>query len=436
VISLLGLALLLSSNLALADGNTYIVATNGNDKNPGTLELPLRTIQQALRKATASDRIYVRGGIYTEALYLDKSGTQERPFVLAAYSGEQVILDGEYRLPAPPRSGWVYCNNAITPPRCFHWSPLVAISGNFVLLDGFEIQRSAGRGIVISRSGGRPNAVWLRNNKIHDNRDAGVLVHYADNVIVERNQVWASGDVAPYARGASQLNWPVAVSGRTTNNTIYRGNRIFNNWGEGLDSGVDSNNVLVEDNQIYDNFALQLYIHRTNAAFVQRNLIYCTGDSRFLRGNNVPPGIVLNNEKAFDSNGLANNITIINNIVAGCGQNLGIWNGGNAQVYGVRNVQITRNAFIKAKSLLPTVRPQAIAIQSGQHKQIQLHHNLILQDGTGYIAAPRSPEIIWGGNFWSQTPPSLAAAAADLVGDPQLVNPSAPLAPCAVGIKW
>lgn len=435
-VGLLGVTLFLTDGRAIADATVYIVATNGNDNNPGTLELPLRTIQKAITKAAAGERIYVRGGAYTEAIRIDKAGTLENPFVVAAYPGEQPVLDGEYRLPAPPRTGWVYCNNAMTPPRCYHYGALVAISGDYVLFEGFEIMRSAGRGIVISRTSGRPNTVWVRNNKIHDIRDAGTLVYYADNVTFERNQVWASGDFAPYARGASQLNWPVAVSGRATNNTLYRSNRIFNNWGEGLDSGVDSNNVIVENNAIYDNFALQLYIHRTTVAYVQRNLIYCTGDPRFLRGNNLPPGLILNNEQGFANNGLANNITIINNVIVGCGQNLGIWNGGNAQQYGVRNVLITRNALLNAKSLVASVKPQAITIQTGQHKQIQIHHNLIVQDGAGFVVAPKSAEIAWSSNFWTKKPAAVAVAGGDRVGDPRLINPKATLRPGAVDINW
>ncbi|MDW7979060.1 MAG: hypothetical protein RMH97_00620, partial [Verrucomicrobiales bacterium] len=51
---------------APASGTTYYVATNGNDLNPGTVELPFATPQRAVTNAALApgDIIYVRGGVY------------------------------------------------------------------------------------------------------------------------------------------------------------------------------------------------------------------------------------------------------------------------------------------------------------------------------------------------------------------------------------
>src|SRR5476651_1873017 len=69
---------------------TYYVAVDGKDSNPGTLQLPLATIQKAQSLVNPGDTVYLRGGVYhmTEdqisqrlrgyacVTYLDKSGAE------------------------------------------------------------------------------------------------------------------------------------------------------------------------------------------------------------------------------------------------------------------------------------------------------------------------------------------------------------------------
>ncbi|MEZ4734891.1 MAG: right-handed parallel beta-helix repeat-containing protein [Caldilineaceae bacterium] len=310
-----------------AKGATYFVALDGRDTNPGTRADPFRTIQHALDQVAPGDTIFVRGGAYHEALHIHSSGEPNRLITIAAYQDEHVLIDGEYHLPVVPASGWARCNAAVSPPTCFHWAPLVRISGSFILLDGFEIAHSLGRGLTVAPVDGRPTHITIRNTQLHDNRNAGALFIQADYVTFEANTVWHSGDYATHDRSASDLNWPVAVSGRDTRHIVYRDNRIFNNWTEGLSTGMNSTHVVVENNEIYDNYALQLYIQRSADVVVQRNLIYCTGDRGFYRGGQVSPGIILNNEHQPADALSVDTVTILNNVVIGCGQNLGIWGG-------------------------------------------------------------------------------------------------------------
>jgi hypothetical protein len=75
-------------------GNTYYVANNGDDSNPGTLDLPWRTIQKAADEMQAGDGVYIRGGIYYENIRTENNGTVDNYILFAAYHGEIPIIDG------------------------------------------------------------------------------------------------------------------------------------------------------------------------------------------------------------------------------------------------------------------------------------------------------------------------------------------------------
>jgi hypothetical protein len=73
------------------------VSPDGSDDATGTIDAPLQSIQLAVDQATAGSTIYLRGGTYTPTsnIQITKSGTASAPYVLRAYEGEWVIIDGE-----------------------------------------------------------------------------------------------------------------------------------------------------------------------------------------------------------------------------------------------------------------------------------------------------------------------------------------------------
>jgi hypothetical protein len=83
------------------------VATTGSDTNPGTLEKPFVTLQQAqqaARKATGREAVtvFVREGTYylpeTLVLTAEDSGAKAAPVVYQAYAKEQPVISGGVRL--------------------------------------------------------------------------------------------------------------------------------------------------------------------------------------------------------------------------------------------------------------------------------------------------------------------------------------------------
>ncbi|MFC1634443.1 ankyrin repeat domain-containing protein [Planctomycetota bacterium] len=83
------------AELLRVNNEAYVVAINGNDNNPGTLDKPFKTIAAALECVGPGNIIYIRGGIYhcEGSIRLDKSGARANPIWLKAYPGEKPIID-------------------------------------------------------------------------------------------------------------------------------------------------------------------------------------------------------------------------------------------------------------------------------------------------------------------------------------------------------
>lgn len=114
-------------------GTNYYVALNGDDNNPGSIDLPFATWQKGINTALAGDTIFIRGGVFMNKLPLqinpDKyggplgtTGTADNPIVLMGYPGEWPILDCSLHcsnIPANP-FGRIY-NSAIGIVGVEHW---------------------------------------------------------------------------------------------------------------------------------------------------------------------------------------------------------------------------------------------------------------------------------------------------------------------------
>jgi Right handed beta helix region/PKD domain len=87
---------------ASATGNTYYVATNGNDANSGALTSPFATWEYAASQLVAGDILYIRGGTYQQSKSAETSiqinwsglnGTAGSPIQISNYPDESPIMD-------------------------------------------------------------------------------------------------------------------------------------------------------------------------------------------------------------------------------------------------------------------------------------------------------------------------------------------------------
>ena len=88
-----------------AQAQTYYVAQNhpqASDSNPGTEELPWRTLTQAANVAEAGDTVWLKAGVYQETLQPYNSGSAKEPITFQAYGDDPVFITS----PKTTVTGW------------------------------------------------------------------------------------------------------------------------------------------------------------------------------------------------------------------------------------------------------------------------------------------------------------------------------------------
>ena len=76
-----------------------------SDANPGTASLPFRTIQRGINAAAGGDTVWVKSGVYEEAVVVTNAVNVAAPITLAAWSNDSVRLGSLLRA-LPPAAVW------------------------------------------------------------------------------------------------------------------------------------------------------------------------------------------------------------------------------------------------------------------------------------------------------------------------------------------
>lgn len=88
----------------------FVDPVKGADHNDGSAPAPWRTVNHALRQLRPGDTLYLRGGIYYEAVTAAAVGTAAQPVTVRSYPGELAVLDGGLREFAEnPAGAWEPC---------------------------------------------------------------------------------------------------------------------------------------------------------------------------------------------------------------------------------------------------------------------------------------------------------------------------------------
>lgn len=382
------------------------VAVHGDDHHGnGSWDRPYATLSHAAAQAKPGDTIYVRGGVYKAVQQtISAHGTVAAPITIQPQDGEQVILDG---------SG---ANIGA------HDSIINIENASYVILAGFEVRNSSGRGISVRKS----EHIVVRDNRVHDidTRGIGGSGH---NLLFEGNEVWH----AALQNEGQRMDggWAAAMStwsqddGSLSTNIIFRNNYVHDSWGEGI-IALLADNVVIENNTIHDTFSVNLYVDNATNVLIQSNYLYATTHTYDRQSLGYPAtGINLANEEYAVRNPVRD-IVIANNLIVGTGRGLNFWHDTSNSDFenSYQDIHIVYNV-IKDTFSYP-IRFFEISSNHRQPNNVLLQNNIIFkgQDGQTIDVGNQNAWVILYNN-WPDSNPTLARDASNFSADPLFVNP-------------
>lgn len=422
------LILLAFTGSVLADNSdirrSYLAPVSNNAGDCTTIVNPGQSIQAAITNARNGHVICVRAGTYHEQLIF---GIKKAGITVMAYPGDgRPILDGRKVIPTGKYQG------------------LVQINADNVTVEGLEVRDSAARGVIIGQptNGTVPlrNAV-VRNLVVHGSYDSGININGNDqyhlvNILIENNVVYDN-----LRKNAGGKTGGSALSFVDVDNSIARGNTIYNNFGEGLVADRWTNYLTFEDNISFDNKNANIYLTATAYPLIQRNLVFCTNDLDWWRAakDQPAPGIMMRDEDYEGSSTkppASKGQVVINNIVVGCGVNFGVstqFSGG-----GLNDALIANNTFVNARGGSGGGSLNVSFAGDANYKNSSFINNLILQPSDSStptaqillsLGDPDMSTFTLANNLYSVLPfknwPT--SEPGRVVADPQLVNPVMPV---------
>lgn len=247
-------------------GKTYYVATTGADTNAGlSLDQPLRTIDEALRRVAAGDTIELRGGIYTGGQLISKSGTTTARIKIKAYNGEKARVYGGGK-----DYGFYFLQSAA------NW-----------IVEGLEIYGDSAQPInqyVIKIDA--PGVRLVKNN-IHGARNDQIkLVSTANDVVIYQNEIHDAQNITTTSSNAQGIDIVGADRVRmaynyvhdikslgmyakgNARNAVFENNRVVNIADRGIMLGQSTGTQFLTDGRFesYDGIIRNNIIINTDSA--------------------------------------------------------------------------------------------------------------------------------------------------------------------------
>jgi parallel beta-helix repeat protein len=226
---------------------TFYVAPNGKDSNPGSETQPWATIQKATRTLTAGQTVLIKNGTYRAGIYIDTSGTPGKPITYKAFPGAQpVFVDS-----TPFIEG------------------LIIQGASYIRIEGLSLEYTApgaqaangeryenGIGIVSFIQGSTvrlPHHIGIFHNRVHGFPGGGIFSFLADYVTMEGNTVWENARWSFYDNSGLSSGGSVAFDQAAGFHNIIRANTVFKNENLVPDKYThrisDGNCIIIDDNR-------------------------------------------------------------------------------------------------------------------------------------------------------------------------------------------
>lgn len=311
--------------------STYYVATTGNDSTgDGSIGTPWRTIQKGCDNLSAGDTLYIRAGTYHEQVNMERSGTSGSRITIKAYTGETVVLDGQYTLPTGTYNAF-FANNSdntkIGPDTWrldgdkgqinyeFAFRRLFTVNANYVTVEDIRIIRPRGHAIgsTIATTGNT-----VRNVQMWDCRHIAMYFYWGTtDLTVEDCDVRRAMNFAQFGRPGGKLNWGAAIQDSGNVNSTYTRCTVHDSWGEGIILGRSG--CTLEDCIVSNTYSTAIYAEKANNCTVRRCMVYQTDDSLQLATGRGSAALAVSSEPWGTPNPgtSVSNARFENNIVVG-----------------------------------------------------------------------------------------------------------------------
>lgn len=406
----------------------YVDGKNGNDNaGNGNSNNPWKSIGKAIRSIKSGDTVKIRTAVYKETFTVTVDNV-----TLQADDGHQPVIDGGY-------NEGLFSGGKLPGPEGFlpggRNASMIRLTNNGTTLDGLTIQNVAGR--AIGCSGSRNT---IRNCRIDFCYGAGIVINGQSSsvtgTLIENNTVTRCSMMHydPTRQGGGSQAGTITVV--YAENTIVRHNIVAYGYGEGINCGRDSMNMLVEGNVIHTCGHVQLYIQRSKNTVLRNNFVYHLYLKEFLGlDNKAPGGIIIGDESGPQSVSTHHSSggIIYNNIVVGMDHNFGVRNNSHNYNTQLDDCYIGYNTFVSGR--MTRVNVNILGNQRGRpHRRTVFENNIILTyDGSIGRANGDVSGIAFRNNLWSEAPTQAMRGPGDRIGDPRLANPRAPLTGSAPG---
>lgn len=273
-------------------GQTYYVATNGNNGNSGSAAAPWLTLQYAVDTVAPGDTILVQSGTYV-GMRIEQSGTAGSWLRLAAAPGANVLIN----TPGP--------NNAHNSNiELENWDGDGTVS--YWIIEGLEVANAPNWGIDMrGNEDNHSHHFIIRGNNVHHNglstSSTGIFTGFVDDIVVEDNDSHHNGEHGIYLSNSGDrftvrgnqlhhnancglhMNGDLSQGGDgTISDGLIEQNTIYEN-GVGGCAGINMDgvtNTLIRNNLLYQN-------HATGIAIFQQDGAVCSHDNRVLNNTLV-----------------------------------------------------------------------------------------------------------------------------------------------------
>ena len=197
---------------------TFYVAIDGDDNNPGSISFPWRTPQYAIENASKESIVYLRAGVF-QGFEIDRSDLQ-----ISSYPGEMAVIVGDGQkintIKVKDVSGIEISNLTVQENYLNYGTGIKVENSTDVMIKGNRLQNNQGFGLVLKDV----EDVLVDNNIATHNGNAIEVRYGSAGVIIRNNQIYQNDRVVDSGRAGIGITFY-----RTTGPVTAEGNLIWEN---------------------------------------------------------------------------------------------------------------------------------------------------------------------------------------------------------------